>query len=555
MNRITKLSINIALSCFLALSMLAGCQANPTGNPSSQSLSNSEVSSDGTLRGLQLPLTTNGEKLSIACPGYADPILTLSDDLEVFAEIAKKTGVSIDWQISDQGNYDTVMQTKLAAGVNLPDMFVVPNPSTTNVVTLANNSAIIPIDELIKKNAPNMTYYLDKATDVRQAYTFPDKHIYSLPMIFYEDTGMAAAYNNLVLLIRQDWLDKLGLSIPKTTDDYYNVLKAFKTRDPNGNGKADEIPFLGGWSQMGLNTVLTLSWMYGIHPYNNGIYPDNKGNMVSDYTSPAMKSYLQDVSKWFNEGLINPDMMSIDMGKYMGLFSADTVGSLFWFTMGPTTGMNEALIEATNNPKAEYVAITTPTAAGYTGIIENLVGPVSGNFVISKDCKNPELAIKWLDYAGYSDDGINYNHYGIEGKTYNIVNGKPKILDNIKADPNGLFSYGAAHHGSIPIISTTDTMANTWGEDYKNVKYAAELAKMTFSTPLKPSAMPMLDEVDAASAFTTDLDTYRNESLLKFITGSSSIPTDFDKFCTQLNKLGQSQALVIAKAQYDRAVS
>ena len=49
-------------------------------------------------------------------------------------------------------------------------------------------------------------------------------------------------------IVRKDWLDKVGMSMPKTTDDLYQLAKAFTTKDPNGDGKKDT--YLGYYSQV-----------------------------------------------------------------------------------------------------------------------------------------------------------------------------------------------------------------------------------------------------------------------------------------------------------------
>ncbi len=71
--------------------------------------------------------------------------------------------------------------------------------------------------------------------------TAPDGNIYALPQV---NECYHCMYQQR-MWIYKPWLDKLGLKMPTTTDEFYEVLKAFKTKDPNGNGKADEIPLSG----------------------------------------------------------------------------------------------------------------------------------------------------------------------------------------------------------------------------------------------------------------------------------------------------------------------
>ena len=82
---------------------------------------------------------------------------------------------------------------------------------------------------------PNLSKILKERPEIKTAITANDGHIYSLPVI---SQNMSIVQN----CINKSWLDKLGLAEPETADELYTVLKAFKERDPNGNGKADEIP-------------------------------------------------------------------------------------------------------------------------------------------------------------------------------------------------------------------------------------------------------------------------------------------------------------------------
>lgn len=101
---------------------------------------------------------------------------------------------------------------------------------------LGPQGAFYPLDELIENNAPNIKAFLKERSELMRSVRAHDGKLYHIPAFPVGEGGRA-------WFIRQDWLDKLGLDPPQTVDELHDVLAAFKTRDPNGNGLADEIPY------------------------------------------------------------------------------------------------------------------------------------------------------------------------------------------------------------------------------------------------------------------------------------------------------------------------
>ena len=166
-------------------------------------------------------------------------------DITAFKEAEKRTGVKIKWSNPASG-LDKEQFNLMLVSRDLPDMFVLPDsgPGWFDIPGGAEkfyqDKIIVKMNDLIKKNAPNIEAILKKYPIVRKQLSTDDGSIYFAPKMLLDPkltvfTGFQ---------IRQDWLDKLGLKVPVTMDDWYNVLKAFKTKDPNGNGQADEIPFV-----------------------------------------------------------------------------------------------------------------------------------------------------------------------------------------------------------------------------------------------------------------------------------------------------------------------
>jgi putative aldouronate transport system substrate-binding protein len=498
-----------------------------------------------------LPLTTAGETLRIACPDYSIDT-SISGDLPVFQEIEKRTGVKIIFE-PDRVNYATTMQTRIAAGVDLPDMFVLPDGS--DPIYYGNEGIIIPLNELIEKNTIHLKQLLIEAPHVKKSYTAPDGNMYTLPLQLNYDVDNLNKYNNIVLMTRKDWLKKLGLDVPKTIDDFYNMLKAFKEGDPNGNNEADEIPY----SMPGVAGITYLGWMYNLHltSAHDGFYTDSSGKkIVYEWMEPRAKEFLTTMNKWFEEGLIDQGFMSLQGDKWTAQITNNLVGITAFYSLMPQYGWDAMVQASSGDPEAGFVQIPTPSGPYGEGIIESNALPGFGHFAISKNCKNPELAIKWIDYIAYSEDGVLFNYYGIEGLTYEMVDGKPKFFDHVLNSPDTvgveMMRVGATHHVQLPILVTNESTEESFGEYYKQVVYGEEMYQQMLRAPKIPPVLSTKEEAEVLANLIADINVYRDEMVAKFIVGD--IPLDkFDEFVATLKEIGIEEVLRIKQAQFDRS--
>jgi putative aldouronate transport system substrate-binding protein len=493
-----KVSIILAITITLFM-VVAGCgQKNPgktnpvdepaqaTPKPDNNEGEDIEPEQADTI----LPLTTNGETLRIAAPDLLIDV-SMTDDLPVFQEIEKRTGVKIIWEV-DSVNYNTNMATRLAAAVDLPDMFIVPNDDT---VKYANDGLIIPLNDLIDNYTVYMKKWYDMAPDIVTTYTTADGKMYSIPRQFNIEWKDTSKYNNYVFLVRKDWLTNLGLSVPQTIDDYTSMLKAFKENDLNGNGIDDEIPFSG----MGVAGLAPLGWLYRLHfTINSGFYPDQNGRIQYEWIDPRTKEFLYTLNQWFKEGLIDPGFLSLPYDKYMTQIY-NNVGSTISFSIWPYYGWDATIKEITGNPDAAWMGIPTPSGPYGDGIIEIANQPGFGHFAISKDCKNPELAIKWIDYACFSDDGIMFHLYGLEGISYEYVDGKPVLFDEIQNSPDGytveLQRLGAYHSEQLPYLAGEEAYASIAGF-FDLMEYGQEMFEQMKTAPRMVMTLPTIEESD-----------------------------------------------------------
>jgi putative aldouronate transport system substrate-binding protein len=202
---------------------------------------------------------------------------------------------------------------------------------------------------------PNVKALFKSEPTTRKMVTNLDGQIYTLPDSFGESFKGSGTH----LLINKTWLDKLGLSIPTTWDEFENVLEAFKTEDPNGNGKADEIPFNMqklGTSSFQMNDAVAFLNSTGIvtqlqsQAGQYGYYVDN-GKVKTYLTSDNFKRVFTWIHKLMSKKLIPADALTKDSSKYWAGMQQEDVP-----TAGAVLAWNQVAVVGRKWEK-QYVAV------------------------------------------------------------------------------------------------------------------------------------------------------------------------------------------------------
>ncbi|WP_127580199.1 extracellular solute-binding protein [Paenibacillus koleovorans] len=466
-----------------------------------------------------------------------------TQNLPVWQEIEKRTGVKIKWEVAVADQYKQAIQVKLAAASDLPDIFSLPDPDP---VKLAGNGLLMPLDDLIKKYAPNIEKFLKENPDLHSLMKSSDGKMYALPNIV-KGYAQTDPYG---LFIRKDWLDKYGLSEPKTLDDWYIALKTFQEKDANGNGIKDEV-FLPNFTLRGL---YPFGSALGLHLFfSAGFFPDDKGKVQYEFLDDRMKQLVTWLNKLYAEGLINKSFMTDTRNDILAKVTKNIAGASIR-SLNNVNRYNSLQKEA-GLASVNWTMTLPPSGPGYKGNYERY-GPFDGWHGISKDSKNPEVAIQWLDYIYASEEGNRILSFGIEGKSYSIVNGEPALSDWVTKNPDGLSLDIALR--SIGAMPTTVWLTNDKGFTSKlpqaqiKVSPVADLAKKVepYLTDANPFAMPSISEMEQIGSLQTDINTYVDEMMAKFITGQE--PINWDKFKSTLKSMGIDQIIAVKQKQYDR---
>jgi putative aldouronate transport system substrate-binding protein len=541
------------LSITLLLSSLTGCGSKKTESDSNKNNSTSGTSIPSATSTSGLPIVKDKITLTYWVPldsKYSATIKNFNDQ-EMHKELEKRTGIHIDFQHPVAGQETEQFNLMVASG-SLPDIIEMNWTGKPGGPDKAlQDGVIIDMTSLIDKYAPNYKAILQKYPQANREITTRTGKQYMMTGLYTDDEMKIMVGPQ----IRQDWLTKLGLQMPQTINDWYTALKAFKEKDPNGNGKPDEIPLLS----RGYKVNVSLLENVGLYSSAWGIHTDFfnlDGKVKFGAIQPEYKEFLKEMNKWYKEGLIDADFATTDKKMFDSKITEGRAGAWVAGLMGDM-GKYLTTFKA-EKPDWKLVAAPYPkqtasgTAYNFNSNMNEMAAMMGAN--ITKANKYPVETTKWFDYAYTTEGNLLYN-LGIEGLTYKMVNGKPEFTDTVLKNPQGWdvttalghYCRGAATTGAhMPELAIFDMRASQPEQldAKKKIWKAASIARTM------PSVIPADSESQRMASILNEVYTYTNEMSMKFIMGIESID-NFEKYVENLKKMKIEDAVAIKQKALD----
>ena len=382
-----KQIIALVSATALAATALAGCGKTSEENPQTTAVKEAE----GTAKE-DLPFSKYAETVTVHLGGSMNPNAKMPDGMSYednsYTRLLKEDfniEVVYDW-VASSSDFDEKMNLCIGSGA-IPDLM---NVNAAQYRALLKYDMIQPLDQ----------YFEDYASDALKGYVESGGE--ELKKCISNDKGemMAIPAPNITaggineMWIRQDWLDNLGLEVPRTWDEMAAVAEAFVTQDPDGNGEADTIGILGPGNSDHMNAIG--GKQFGLDPLFSSFqsYPqywlqDEDGTVKYGSIQPETRTALEKIQKLYTDKLIDPEMLVRSNCQEAVL--SGKVGIFFgpWWC-GYTVG------DATLAGEADWRAYFTPLSEDgnyYTHMAE----PTTKYVVASKSCKNPEAAFKIIN--------------------------------------------------------------------------------------------------------------------------------------------------------------
>ena len=485
-----------------------------------------------------------------------------------------KLGINIEFYLlpTSSDEVQTKVSLMASSGDELPDVLLVDGAlSTESILQYGSNGIFLALNDYLSdpEAMPNYNQIPEEDKVIMEAaQTMADGNMYSLSK--YEPaTWNATPYRNF---INRAWLDKLGLEVPKTTDDLKEVLLAFRDKDPNGNGIADEIGVYGmqsgGYGQNVTASLMNAFIFWNGGNVNGGLSLNEDGTeVIAPFTTEAWKQGLLYMNDLYQEGLLSPSLFIDDDTQFRATLNGDTnvvgfvsIGSLGNYTDAKTNAnfLEMELIEP----------LTGPEGVQYTPYSEN---SPQQEMMIFASTEKKDLAIRFADefFNTYTsivsrngEEGVDWtvDPDQLEGRTNAYV--EEGMYDKITMAVLGdVWSVNNAQtwHCVNPRYSSLETN-NTVSESLnydkndptqlvaKSMNYYYDKHPEHVLTPLHYTT----DEVEEIQDALVSIPDYVKQTMAEFITGARDIETGWDSYLDELNSMGLEQWLACAQAAYNR---
>jgi len=349
-------------------------------------------------------------------------------------------------------------------------------------------------------------------------------------------------------------LDKLGLKMPATTEEFYQVLKAFRTRDPNGNAKQDEIPFTftidgttTGWAPF-FGPFGILDYSSPKTPLSEHVNVQN-GKIVFVPADPRYREAIQYFNRLYREGLIDQEVFTQNASQRRAkeMSQDNLVGVLIAWTVRGGVGTKRT---------DQFVQL--PPLTGPRGDrlwIQNNSGRIQKNmFSVFSSCPAPEVMMRWVDEF-YDQEFAAQVFYGPIGiNMEKTADGKLKLLE----PPPGMsaedFKWTHTTGDLSPLAVLKETEAKMIPMSQALEKWEHYRALEPFlPKEIYPNVWHTQKEAEEINVLLTDIDSYAKKKQAEWVM-QGGIERDWDDYLKQLDKMGLPRLVQIYVQAYERYV-
>lgn len=487
---------------------------------------------------VELPLTDEPVTYTI---WYSEPFTDYVDDpaedVAVFRLLAERTNIYLEFNLTTVDAASERFQLLFAAD-DLPDIL-------TDAMQYYSGS----IDDAVYEDAfllnyapylddmPNYSAVLAAYPEAKQTITSADSGaMVAFPEI-YQDVGDVSGY-----MVRQDYLEALGMEVPQTYDELHDLLVAAR----DAYGATLELAATGGDSLLGagfgINTGLEDSDL-------SGWYVED-GVVKMGILQPEFREYLELVKQWYDEGLIYADFINTDRGDLSQLFDGS-----FVVTVKPPE-----IVEVANQViGTPMVAMSMPRQNANDEL--TVCGAASSCLMdanawsINANADRPELVLQMIDYM-FSDEGFYLMNYGEETVSYTFDEaGEPQFTDLVINNADGLdyahaaYLFATSNRSRMPFVSDyARCFANYTQLQWDAVDTYSNDCTHANDYPL--GAVMNTEQSQQYNTVAADICTYISENVLKFIYGQADF-NEWDQFVETLYDMGIETAISAKQAAYD----
>lgn len=541
------------------LAGMAGCSGTGNGKepspgtPSESSFSSGEGSSskegvslldNGTTNAEGLPVVNKPVTLKVAM-WYSSGAISDPAVNKTLNDIQEKTGIKLEFTLYS----DPEKANLMFASRNYPDIAWRLDSNGTQKTDAIEAGDVYCIDDLLQY-APNYEKMFQENPDILLQCKFNDGKLYSLPYVYLDETS----YNlRDQWFINQQWLDELSLTTPITTDDFLNVMRAFRDNAGKGTIPENVTPFYMRYGEY-IGGQFDIYGSFGVYVPNDLYYivDQANGNKVScQAVNPKIKEPLKFLHTMYMEGLIKPEAFTDDWSAYAAATASDP----------PIVGSFGAFQNANSIDKGKWYAPMAPLQSP-SGDRPYIRAQVKGssfpmNFMIFKNNEYPAASVRLADYMAEPEVSMSLEkgYRDVGWKTGE--DGKPEIIAGVDTSSLDDTDKPLGNHG---VLILTDGMfhdPNRLIEGSRGWAYDTIYKNYIPETQLNPPNLPagLLDEMEVTRR--SDLELQLKDAIkttyAKWITGEGDIDAEWDGFVSRMDQLGLQEFLELKQKEIDAA--
>lgn len=477
-----------------------------------------------------------------------------------FQEYEKRLGIRFDVSAYDLEQWPSKL-TLMMASDEMPDIIAYANMTCIDVEKYGKDGYLLDFSQYLDI-MPNLKKRMEEYPEYAAAITNENGNIYAF------STLTASSEYSMVrpIFMSKKWLDNLNLEEPKTLEDFYNVLKAFKEQDANGNGDpTDEIPM--GRADTAFWTDMPILWSFGIYGRSEAFYlmPQDGNKIVLGDTTENYKEYLRFMHKLYEEELMNVDAFVTTYSEMDAKHQNDKVG--YWQTWSPLPGEG-----------SDWIVVSSFTSE-YNPVRTNVIYNRADNaymLAASADSEHPEEIARFVDYL-FTYEGAISAQSGYEGVSFDFVEKNGMLQIDYKPyaeaagfdNTNDFYAQKVIAANVFPIYQVdrkgglADVMKEmTWEELHSDELYDVGGTNLLKEIAIReegvqvvslyPNVKYTAEELETRSTLYTDVYNYLVTAKVQFITGETDIDAGWDAYLAELDKIGLERLLEIEQAAYDR---
>lgn len=547
-----KKIIAMALGLLMLLALAAGCSSNggettPDASPSQSvaaSPSSNPDQSSAPEEHAEYSYPIEGSPTLSVWVAINSNALAVIDNFEEtygVAALAEATGVNVEWQIASTDMATEMLSIQLSSGLYADVMLAVQSVYTGGLTGLLNEGIALDLTDIIPQYMPNYFETITTQYNVKDTLTDDGR------MLGVYSPNMEGFLTTNGPMVRQDWLDDLGLEAPVTYDDYYDMLTAFKVE------KDSTAPMYLAAEGVPTDNYLAAGYevaaLVSDDTRNNAHYPFYvvDGEIRYGPLESGWIEFMGMMQKWYDEGLIYKDFLTQtdrDLGAKM--FAGGESGLMH---SGSMMFERSRIYQDSDayNPQPIRDAVRYEGQELHLMRVTQLIE--TNGTVITTNCEDVELACRWLDF-GFTEEGFYLANWGIEGESYEIVDGVSALTDMVVNNPGNfnLMSYLLNWRTETPCIVDWTVM----GTDPIQFKASEVWNEINDADWVIPSCKTMTEEeASEYAALYGDIQTLVVEYYRGLIVGERSVD-EYDKFVSDLKTMGIDRCIELHQASLER---